>query len=79
MVEIFNKGNHTYKSMSEQYGVKPATLSVWVKRYNKTKSFDINDNRTEKEKEIIALKKRLKQLEMENDLLKQAAILKRNK
>ena len=38
-------------------------------------SFDIDDNRTEEEKELIRLRKRLKQLEMENDILKQAALL----
>ena len=44
-------------------------------RYNDSGSFDINDNRTEVEKELIELRKRNKQLEMENDILKQAALL----
>lgn len=38
-------------------------------------SFDINDNRTEEEKELIALRKKVKELEMENDILKQAALI----
>lgn len=38
-----------------------------MERYNETESFDINDNRTEEVKELIALRKRLKDLEMEND------------
>lgn len=44
-------------------------------RYNNTKSFNVEDNRTEEEKRVIELEKRVKQLEMENDILKQAALL----
>ncbi len=35
----------------------------------------MEDNRTEEEKELIELRKKVKQLEMENDILKQAALL----
>ena len=44
-------------------------------RSNNSKSFDIDDNRTEEEKELIKLRKKVRQLEMENDILKQAALL----
>ena len=44
-------------------------------RYNNTRSFNAEDNRSEEEKELIELRKKLKQLEMENDILKQAALL----
>lgn len=44
-------------------------------RYNRTESFNAKDNMTEQEKELIELRKRNKQLEMENDILKQAAPL----
>jgi transposase len=44
-------------------------------RYNNTQSFHAEDNRSEEEKELIELRKKLKQLEMENDILKQAALL----
>ena len=44
-------------------------------RYNNTKSFSAEDNRTEEENELIELRKKVKQLEMENDILKQAALL----
>lgn len=35
-------------------------------RYNDYKSFNLDDNRTEEEKELIELRKKLKQLEIEN-------------
>jgi transposase len=41
----------------------------------KTGSFKAKDNRSEEENELLALKKHIKQLEMENDILKQAALI----
>ncbi|AJW69123.1 hypothetical protein PPE_05185 [Paenibacillus polymyxa E681] len=38
-------------------------------------SFAEKDNRTAEENELIALRKELKQLQMENDNLKQAALI----
>ena len=75
LVKIYNQGNHTYRGLSEEYGVAAPTIRTWVIRYNDSKSFNIDENRTEEEKELIELRKRLKQLEMENDILKQAALL----
>ena len=75
IVKIYNQGNHTYRELSEQYGIAPSTIRQWVIRYNNTKSFNAEDNRTEEENEIIELRKKVKQLEMENDILKQAALL----
>ncbi|BFL73150.1 hypothetical protein SKB0087_16770 [Anaerococcus nagyae] len=42
------------------------TINGWVNRYNNTKSFDIDDNRSEEEKELIKLRKEVKQLEIDN-------------
>lgn len=64
-----------YRSLDDEYGVAGPTIRNWVIRYNNSNSFDIDDNRTEEEKELIELRKKLKQLEMENDILKQAALL----
>ena len=75
IVNIYNQGNHTYRELSEQYDIAPSTMRQWVMRYNNTKSFNAEDNRTEEENEIIELRKKVKQLEMENDILKQAALL----
>jgi len=75
LVNIYNQGNHIYRDLHEQYGVSPSTLRQWVVRYNNTKSFSAEDNRTDEENRVIELEKRVKQLEMENDILKQAALL----
>ena len=41
----------------------------------KTGSFKEKDNRSPEEQELIELRKRNKQLEMENDILEQAALI----
>ena len=75
IVKIYNQGNHTYRELSEQYGISISTIRQWVIRYNNTKSFNAEDNKTDEEKRIKELEKKVRQLEMENDILKQAALL----
>ena len=74
IVSLFNNGK-TLADINREYGVAKSTVKTWIERYNKTESFDINNNRSEEEKELIALRKKLKELEMENDILKQAALI----
>jgi len=45
------------------------------KKNDTTGSFKTADNRTPEENEMISLKKELQQLRMENDILKQAALI----
>jgi len=52
-----------------------SALSNWIKKYNQSGSFKAKDNRTEEEKKALELQKELKQLRMENDILKQAALI----
>lgn len=75
LVKIYNQGNHSYRSLSDEYNVAAPTIRTWVLRYNNSNSFELKDNLSEEEKELIELRKKVKQLEMENDILKQAALL----
>ena len=75
IVKIYNQGNHSYKELSEQYGIAASTMRQWVIRYNNTRSFNAEDNKTDEEKRIKELEKKVKRLETENDILKQAALL----
>jgi len=74
IVALYNSGK-SLADLNSDYGVAKSTITTWVKRLNNTGSFNIDDNRTEEEKELIALRKKVKQLEMENDILKQAALI----
>ena len=66
------------KSKSEilkEYDLYASTLNNWIKQHQSTGSFKTKDNLSDSEKELNELRKRNKQLEMENDILKQAALI----
>ena len=72
IVQLYLNG----KSKSEiikEYDITPSSLNRWIDQHQNTGSFRSKDNLSDSEKELIELRKRLKQLEMENDILKQAA------
>ncbi|WP_425377780.1 transposase [Spiroplasma endosymbiont of Polydrusus pterygomalis] len=52
-----------------------STVYQWIKKLNNSGSFKAKDNHTVEENELIALRKELIQLRMENDILKQAALI----
>lgn len=58
IAQIFNQENYTYRKLGEEYKIAPSTIRGCVNRYNKLKSFDIDNNRTEEEKELIKLRKK---------------------
>lgn len=74
MVELYNAGKPS-KEIVAEYGMSKTILNQWIKSYNTNKSFKAKDNRSDEENEMIALRKKVKQLEMENDILKQAALI----
>lgn len=74
MVQLYNNGKPTAEIVKE-YDLTRSAFMNWVQKYNKTGSFKVCDNRTEEEKELIKLKKENQQLRMENDILKQAALI----
>lgn len=74
LVQLVNNGK-LQAEVVEEYGISASGLSKWVKQYTNTASFQNSDNLTEEQKEIIKLRKELKQKEMEVDILKQAALL----
>jgi len=60
--------------IEREYKVTKTTIREWVKRFGKSGEFGAEANRSEEEKELRALRKENKQLRMENDILKQAAL-----
>lgn len=62
-------------SVAKEYGVAKSSVTKWVRDYNKSGSFRAKYNRTPEENELIELRKRVKELEMEADILKQAALI----
>lgn len=57
------------------YELTTSAFDKWVKQAQTTGSFQEKDNLIPEQVELIALRKKNKQLEMENDILKQAALI----
>ncbi len=69
------KSGKTSSIIAKEYGIAKSSVTKWVRDFNKSGSFKAKDNRTPEENELIALRKRVKELEMEADILKQAALI----
>jgi transposase len=58
-----------------EYELTPSAFDKWVKQYQNSGSFSEKDNRSPEEQELIKLRKENQRLLMENDILKQAALI----
>jgi len=61
--------------LSREYGVAKGTIYEWFTRYKNSGSFKTADNLSDDEKELRQLRKENRQLRMEVDILKQAALI----
>lgn len=68
LVNLYNSGNHTFASLESEYGVTAATIQRWVKHYSPITEEDESLSM----KDLIALQKKMEQLEEENEILKKA-------
>lgn len=74
IVALVNNGK-SINSVSIEYKISTSTVHKWVNNFNNSGSFKASDNRSEEENRLLVLEKELKQLRMENDILKQAALI----
>ena len=74
IVQLYLNGKPK-SEIKKEYDLYPSTLNNWIKQHQATGSFKSKDNLPDSEKELLELRKRNKQLEMENDILKQAALI----
>jgi transposase len=74
MVKLYESGK-SKKDIIAEYDLTPTAFNTWVKRSQTTGSFKEKDNRSPEENELIQLRKENQQLKMENDILKQAALI----
>ncbi len=68
IIDLYNNGK-SVTDLSLEYGVKKVTIYNWINQ--KKTAVTINDEDISKE-DIIALKKRIQELEEENEILKKA-------
>lgn len=74
MVKLY-ENDKLRKDNINEYGLTPSALDKWVKQSQTSGSFKEKDNRTPEENELIKLRKENQRLLMENDILKQAALI----
>ncbi len=74
MVKLYNSGK-SRTAIAREYDLTPSALNNWIKRINATGSAKEADNRTPEEIELRKLRKENQRLLMENDILKQAALI----
>ena len=74
IVELSTNGK-TISELEREYKVTKTTIREWIKRYGNSGEFSAEANRSESEKELRELRKEVRQLRMENDILKQAALI----
>ena len=74
IVSLYQHGK-TKTELIKEYDLTPRALHKWISNYNNTGSFKQSDNLSDEQKRLIQLEKENKQLKMENDILKQAALI----
>ncbi|MGA3603276.1 IS3 family transposase [Lysinibacillus agricola] len=74
LVKLYENGK-SRADIAREYDITPSALDRWIKNHKETGSFAAKDNRTEEENELARLRKENQRLMMENDILKQAALI----
>ncbi|AFV02195.1 IS3 family transposase IS655 [bioreactor metagenome] len=74
MVQLYLNGKPRAEILKE-YDIGGSTFDRWTKHHEKTGSFREKDNLSDEQKELIKLRKENQRLLMENDILKQAALI----
>lgn len=74
VVALYENGKSRQDIVSE-YELTASALDRWINQFQQSGSFKEKDNRGPEEQELMQLRKRNKQLEMEVDILKQAALI----
>lgn len=74
MVGLYENGKSRAAIVAE-YDLTAFALDRWIKQAQITGSFKEKDNRSSEDNELIALRKENQRLKMENDTLKQAALI----
>ncbi|WP_412680718.1 IS3 family transposase, partial [Brevibacillus porteri] len=74
MVQLYENGKPRADILKE-YDLGASAFDRWVKQSKTTGSFKEKDNRTAEQTELMELRKENQRLKMENDILKQAALI----
>lgn len=74
LVDLYRSGKRKCDIVRE-YDIASSLLDKWIAQADNSGSFKDRDNRTPENQELLELRKQNQQLKMENDILKQAALI----
>ncbi len=74
IVQLHGAGKPRSEILKE-YELTPSAFDKWVRQHSESGSFEEKDNHTPEQEELIQLRKENQKLAMENDILKQAALI----
>ena len=74
LVQLYRSGKRK-SDIVREYDIASSLLDKWIPQAENTGSFKEKNNRTPEQQELIELRKKNQQLKMENDILKQAALI----
>ena len=72
---MYATGNYSVSQLESEYGVAKSTISGWIKNLSPIK---VAEDKTISMKEYKELQKKMRELEIENEILKKHAIGKIN-
>ena len=72
LVDLYNTGNYSFPQLSDEYGVAKSTILSWVRQLT---PMQISNTDSISMKEYKALQKKMKELEIENEILKKATAI----
>ncbi len=74
LVDLYHSGKRRC-DICREYDIARSLFDKWVKQEENPDSFREKDSRTPEQEELLELRKENRQLKMEDDILKQAALI----
>lgn len=71
-MDLYNTGNYSFPQLSSEYGVAKSTILGWVKNLS---PIQVSETETISIKEYKSLQKKMRELEIENEILKKATAI----
>lgn len=72
IVDLYNMGNKSLSELESEYGVSKSTMNGWIKKLSPMK---VSESETITMKDYKALQKKMRELELENEILKKATAI----
>jgi transposase len=69
------ESGRSISDIMREYGLSKSSISTWHRQYRTSGSFTAEGNRSTEDKELRDLRRENQRLRMENDILKQAALI----